>query len=761
MEDQTYGSDNHRAVNRLVAAAQRGDSEAFGQLVWKYQDMAYAYGYALLEDPALAQDVAQEAFLEAYERLPGLRTPAAFTVWFRQILYKRCNRHLRRRRVTTVSIHPLIDILEETAVDPATTADHGEIHDLVCEALAALTEPQRVATTLFYLDGYSQQEISDFLEIPVTTLKKQLFTARKRMKERLFIMTGTQVQKHKPSEDRKFVDEVQFFAALGAKDVDMIRKLLKQNPDLVHIPTRWNATALRPYWPIGVTALHVAAGMGDEAMVDALLDAGADINGHRGVGQAPLASRGETPLHETAKMQNTAMAERLIARDADVNARNEGEQTSLFYAVFRHDPEMIDLLVRHGADVNMKDKEGRTAVAWAAAKGYDDIVNRLVDHGAKRPKQTAQEKPKPKKETTQSRRVPVGDLLTGRVLDRNGAPRDGRESLTDTSVHPVYPWADALSPILKTGIKIIDLMAPIPRGGNVCLFTPMSGVGLIFIETMIIKSLADIHDGRIVYLDLENGPYTIDNLILQWRADMGLGYRMLHDRMVILAGHTDDPVTQHRELVETGLAMANALQRDGHEVLLVINFKLTQIEGVTDYLKTHTAFAPEAAVTTLYVGQEPPPLRDLDAVITFDINRARSGWYPAIDVLRSHSRLLQGTRLGEGHRETVAEMRQIFTRYADLHHHVERAGTEGLFWLDNRTKDETTARRGRRLHRFLTQPLPDLEIYVRKLGAYIDLDDALAGCRAILDGACDDLPEEAFDYRGTIDEVKKAARAMG
>lgn len=149
---------------------------------------------------------------------------------------------------------------------------------------------------------------------------------------------------------------------------------------------------------------------------------------------------------------------------------------------------------------------------------------------------------------------------------------------------------------------------------------------------------------------------------------------------------------------------------------------------------------------------------NLDTVPTFDLDRFRSGWLPAIDMLRSRSNLLTDHRVGAIHRETTADMHRLFTRYADLHHHVEWNGPDNLFWLDDREEDEKNAQRARRLHRFLTQSLPNLEIYIRKVGRYIDLEDTIAGCRAILARKYDDTPEEAFDYQGTIEDVIEAAK---
>jgi RNA polymerase sigma factor (sigma-70 family) len=146
-------------LSSLVRAAQAGDQDAFGRVVRRFQDMAFAFGYAVLRDASRAQDIAQDAFIEAYATLSNLREPAAFPGWFRHILAKHADRHVRRERVRPL---PLGDILAipSGAADPSEVAALRQIHTAVHDAVAALPPRERLLTTLFHLDGHSHKEIA-------------------------------------------------------------------------------------------------------------------------------------------------------------------------------------------------------------------------------------------------------------------------------------------------------------------------------------------------------------------------------------------------------------------------------------------------------------------------------------------------------------------------------------------------------------------------------------------------------------------------
>jgi len=175
---------NMTELARLVRQALDGDMVSFGVIIHEFQNMAYGYAFSILGDFHLAQDAAQEAFVEAHRRLDQLREPDAFPGWFRRIVYKQCDRLIRRKRVPTVPI--------ESVAVPATdlagadrVLERQEMKDEVLALVKALPEQERMATTLFYIGGYSQNEVAGFLEVPVSTVKNRLHSSRKKLKEQM------------------------------------------------------------------------------------------------------------------------------------------------------------------------------------------------------------------------------------------------------------------------------------------------------------------------------------------------------------------------------------------------------------------------------------------------------------------------------------------------------------------------------------------------------------------------------------------------
>src|SRR5262249_29622228 len=170
-------------IRALITRAIAADSplverhEAFGRLVLKFQDMAFGCAYAVLGDFYLAQDAAQEAFITAWQRLQQLQHADAFGGWLRRIILTQCNRLTRGKRLTYVPLDAGLDIASTTA-SPHAEAEKGELIDRVIAAIRALPEHERMVTTLFYISDYSQPEISAFLELPVSTIAKRLFSAR-------------------------------------------------------------------------------------------------------------------------------------------------------------------------------------------------------------------------------------------------------------------------------------------------------------------------------------------------------------------------------------------------------------------------------------------------------------------------------------------------------------------------------------------------------------------------------------------------------
>jgi len=177
----------------LVERSREGDLGAFTELVRRFQDMTHGYAYSILGDFHLAQDVAQEAFVDAYYKLNALREPAAFPGWFRRIVFKHCDRVIQRKSVPTV---PLEEGMRVAEPNP----ERSELQERVLEAIRDLPERQREATTLYYINGYSQKEISDFLEVPVTTVKKRLHDSRNKLKKRMIGMVEETLKSNAPDE---------------------------------------------------------------------------------------------------------------------------------------------------------------------------------------------------------------------------------------------------------------------------------------------------------------------------------------------------------------------------------------------------------------------------------------------------------------------------------------------------------------------------------------------------------------------------------
>ena len=192
-------------LKTLVVQAQRGDLNAYGQIVRRFQNMAVGYAYSILGDFHLAEDASQEAFIRAYLDLSQLREPTAFSGWFRKIVSVRCSRLTRGKRVPTV---PLEVEMASDKPGPDEIAEIQEMKDRVRWAVQALSEREREVTALFYIDGYSQNEIGEFLEIPSRTVKSRLHTARTKLRERMMDMVKEHLYEQRPSRDETFVSGV-------------------------------------------------------------------------------------------------------------------------------------------------------------------------------------------------------------------------------------------------------------------------------------------------------------------------------------------------------------------------------------------------------------------------------------------------------------------------------------------------------------------------------------------------------------------------
>lgn len=165
---------------------------AFAELVNQFQETAYHWALQRVDDSMMAQDAVQEGFVVAFQKLTTLREPAAFPSWLRQVIWTQCSRMTRNKQLLTRPIDQTAE-LPSSGEAPEQTVENAELKDRVLAAIDALPENEQVVTQLFYLYGYSQKEISRFLSIPVTTVKKRLQYARGNLRGLLASMFDTMV----------------------------------------------------------------------------------------------------------------------------------------------------------------------------------------------------------------------------------------------------------------------------------------------------------------------------------------------------------------------------------------------------------------------------------------------------------------------------------------------------------------------------------------------------------------------------------------
>ena len=377
------------ALEVIVMRARDGEAEAFGILVRRFQDMAVGYGYSILHDFQLAEDAAQEAFFEAYRTLSKLREPAAFAGWFRRIVFKQCDRITRRRVVATVPL--------ETAPDPVLATDEEERKAEVFEAVRQLPEHERSAMTLFYIGGYSTDEVATFLEVPVSTVKGRLHSARERLRTMLLDTVADDLRARRPSRNETFATTVvELLQAARAGDIERVKTLLKAEPRLLVARD-----------PMGNTALIMAVNSGHDALADLLFDAGVEPGLHEAAAigdsgrvRAALerepsqldtdSPEGFTPLALAAHFGHLDVMRLLIDRGADVNrvATHRLAVTPLHAALFGRQVDAALLLIERGADVTLArggsgwKRAGWTPLHYAAGMGFSMLVQPLLDRGA-------------------------------------------------------------------------------------------------------------------------------------------------------------------------------------------------------------------------------------------------------------------------------------------------------------------------------------------------------------------------------------------
>ncbi|MEM7128736.1 MAG: sigma-70 family RNA polymerase sigma factor [Chloroflexota bacterium] len=330
-------------LRTVVEAAQQGDLSAFGEIVNRFQDMAFAIGYDRLGNVQQAEDVAQEAFFESYKNLHNLQEAAAFPGWFRTIVQRQCNRVTRRKELTKVPLDN-VGALPDNNQDLPAMVQKSEMRRQVHAIIQSMPDREREVTLLYYLADYSQQEIADFLDLRASTVKSRLHTARKFLRERMIDMAPEKLQEQRLSTNQTFTNRVMdIIEATENNDLAKMEELLKREPELAK--TR-NAT--------GRTLLHLiteypANKPNCGPMIRLLLDAGLDPN---------IRFEGancETALHWAASANDVEAIDALLdgGADIDIDGAVISYGTPLTDAVFFRQPKAIQRLVERGATVNL------------------------------------------------------------------------------------------------------------------------------------------------------------------------------------------------------------------------------------------------------------------------------------------------------------------------------------------------------------------------------------------------------------------------
>jgi len=222
-----------------IIKAQKGDLSAYDRIVTRFREMAVGYGHSILGDFQLAEDAAQEAFIQAYKDLRKLSVPKAFPAWFRRIMLKHCDRIIRKRKPSKAPIEKMND-LADYGDSPFEIINKKDAQDAILDSINSLHQHERTTTTLFYINGYSMAEVSKFLDVPVSTVKSRLHSARTKLKGRMIKMVRDSLQTHAPDEKfnksvRKVLEKVpvvSFELHRGKRE-----KGLRRCPEIVPFPS--------------------------------------------------------------------------------------------------------------------------------------------------------------------------------------------------------------------------------------------------------------------------------------------------------------------------------------------------------------------------------------------------------------------------------------------------------------------------------------------------------------------------------------------
>ncbi|HEX3263628.1 MAG TPA: F0F1 ATP synthase subunit beta [Solirubrobacterales bacterium] len=383
--------------------------------------------------------------------------------------------------------------------------------------------------------------------------------------------------------------------------------------------------------------------------------------------------------------------------------------------------------------------------------------------------------------------VPVGEQTLGRIFNLLGEPIDEGEPVegdTRWPIHRAAPEVEDLTPtqeILETGIKVVDLLAPYAKGGKVGLFGG-AGVGKTVLIQELIRNIAEEHEGRSAFCGVGERTREGNDLWLEMKESGVL------ERTMLVFGQMNEPPGARLRVALSGLTMAEYFREEGgQDVLLFIDniFRFVQagsevsallgrmpsavgyqptLETEMGELQERITSTQQGSVTSvqaIYVPADdltdPAPasvFAHLNATTVLSRQISEKGIYPAVDPLDSTSTILKPEILGEDHYRTATEVQEVLQRYKELQDIIAILGIEELS-----DEDRLTVNRARKMERFLSQPFFVAEAFTGRDGVYVPVEETVRGFREILDGNHDDLPEQAFYMKGTIDQVTEDARS--
>ena len=384
--------------------------------------------------------------------------------------------------------------------------------------------------------------------------------------------------------------------------------------------------------------------------------------------------------------------------------------------------------------------------------------------------------------------VPVGPETLGRLINVIGKGIDGLGEIKSAMKYPIHRPAPEFknlatsTEMFETGIKVIDLLEPYAKGGKTGLFGG-AGVGKTVIIMELINNIAQQHGGFSVFAGVGERTREGNDLWLEMKESGVI------NKTALVFGQMNEPPGARLRVGLTGLTIAEYFRdEEGKDVLLFIDniFRFTQagseVSALLGRMPSAVGYQPNLAtemgalqeritstdkgsitsVQAIYVPADdltdPAPataFSHLDATTVLSRQIAELGIYPAVDPLDSTSRILQPGIIGEEHYRVATQAKEILQGYKDLQDIINILGMDELS-----DEDKITVKRARRIQRFFSQPFSVAEAFTGMKGKYVKLADTIKGFTAIINGECDDIPEQAFMYVGGIDEVYAKAKSM-